>query len=71
MPFTLTTEQVLALLGVLAAVAAAVGLGLTVRRLRWLALVGPAFVAGLLLPVSLDVPDGLQALVIVAKTVTG
>jgi Dolichyl-phosphate-mannose-protein mannosyltransferase len=70
-PFTPTAEQLLALLGVLVAGAAAVGLGLAVRRLRPLALVGPAFVAGLLLPVSIDIPDGLQALLIVAKTVMG
>jgi hypothetical protein len=70
-PFTPTAEQLLALVGVLAAVAVALALGLAVARLRPLGLVGPAFVGGLLLPVALDVPDGLQALVIVAKTVIG
>ena len=70
-PFTPTAEQTLSLLAVVVAAAAALGLGLAVRLLRPLALVGPAFVAGLLLPVTVDIPDGLQALVIVAKTVMG
>jgi Dolichyl-phosphate-mannose-protein mannosyltransferase len=70
-PFTPTSEQTVALLGVLAGAAAAVGLGAAWSRLRALSVIGPAFAAGLLLAVAFDIPDGLQALVIVAKTVLG
>jgi hypothetical protein len=70
-PFTPTAEQTLALVGVLAAATLCVVVAAVAPRLRPVGLVGPAFVAGLLVPVALDVPDGLQALVIVAKTVLG
>jgi hypothetical protein len=70
-PFTPTAEQLLALAGVLGAGAAAWALGTAVSRLLPVALVGPALVAGMLLPVTLDVPDGPQALVLIAKTVLG
>ena len=70
-PFTPTAEQTLALLGVLVGAAAAVGLGAVWSRLRTISVIGPAFAAGLLLAVAFDIPDGLQALVIVTKTVLG
>jgi hypothetical protein len=71
LPFTPTGEQLLALVGVIAATAAAVGVALVVSWLRPLAVVVPAIAAGLLLPITIDVPDGLQALVIIGKTVLG
>jgi hypothetical protein len=69
--FTPTTEQLLAVAGVVCAGAAAVGIALLARRLRPLALIGPAFAGGLLLPVTVDVSDGLRALVLIARTVVG
>lgn len=69
-PFTPTAAQ-LSVLGVVLALVAVCAGALLVRRLRAVAAAGLAYAAGLLFPVLLDPPDGLQALVILAKSLTG
>jgi hypothetical protein len=82
LPFELTPELVLALVGpgaVLAAYSALCLLAVrleargTLRRLAdpFLAFLGGALFAGLLVPVTLDVPDGMRSLGNIAKGLTG
>lgn len=61
-------------LGVLAALVAAVAFALVVAELlhrSFYGLLVVAFTAGLLLPVTLDIPDGLRALHYIVRTVSG
>jgi hypothetical protein len=82
LPFTPTLEQVVALLAPLLLVGDYLGLALLARRRRlprWLhrvldpfyGYVGLALLAGLVIPITLDVRDGLQALVSLENTLLG
>ena len=81
MPFSISTGQLTALVLLLALVAGAVLVGEAVERssrprLPRLAGRGPAvivaaFAAGLLLPVTVSIPEGLRALVYMANNVAG
>jgi Dolichyl-phosphate-mannose-protein mannosyltransferase len=71
LPFDFTTTQTQALALLLAAAAACVAAIVFVPRLAPYALVGAGLLGGLSVPIVLDVPDGLQALVQAAKTATG
>jgi Dolichyl-phosphate-mannose-protein mannosyltransferase len=70
-PFDLTQAQTQALVGVLAVGAACGAVIRFVPRLAAYGVVAAGYLAGLVLPIALDVPDGLQALVQAAKTATG
>jgi dolichyl-phosphate-mannose-protein mannosyltransferase len=67
LPFTPTAAQGLALAVVLAATA----LASAVARLRKAVAVPLAYAAGVLVPVLLDPPDGLQALVVLGNSAVG
>jgi Dolichyl-phosphate-mannose-protein mannosyltransferase len=71
-PFTPTVAQLAVLLDLVVAVVACVAVARVAPRVGGLlALVTAAFAAGLLLPVTLELPAGLQALVNIVKTATG
>jgi hypothetical protein len=70
-PFDLTEAQTQALVGVLAVGAACAAVIRFVPRLAAYGVVAAGYLAGLALPIALDVPDGLQALVQAGKTATG
>jgi hypothetical protein len=70
LPWEVTGVQ----LAVLAALAVAVAVAVVVAELlhrRFYGLLVVAFAAGLLFPVSLDIPDGLRSLHYIARTITG
>jgi hypothetical protein len=82
MPFRPTAGQIGAVVLIVAGVAAAFGIAELVRRLlplrplgrvvnRFAALVIAAFAAGLLLPVTVSVPEGLRALVYLWRNLSG
>jgi Dolichyl-phosphate-mannose-protein mannosyltransferase len=71
LPFDFTAAQIQALALLLVAASACAAAIAFVPRLAPYALVGAGFLAGLSVPIVLDIPDGLQALVQAAKTATG
>jgi hypothetical protein len=82
LPWTPTSEQVVAALAPLLVVGDFLGLVWLTRRLElpgaarrvldpWYGFVASAFLAGLAVPVALSVPDGMQALVAIEKGLTG
>jgi hypothetical protein len=70
-PFSLTGAQWLVLAALAAITALAIGAAALRSALRPFGLLVGAFSAGLLIPVTLDIPDGFQALVNVVKAATG
>jgi dolichyl-phosphate-mannose-protein mannosyltransferase len=69
-PFSLTNGQIA--LGLLLAAVAAGGLALArFGPLRFYGLLVSCFVAGMYLPVTIDVPDGLRAFVYLTRNLTG
>jgi hypothetical protein len=69
-PFSLTNGQLA--LGAIAVVATAAGAALAYfGPLRFYGLLVASFAAGMLLPVTIDVPDGLRAFVYLTRNLTG
>ena len=70
LPWDVTGVQLAVLVVLVAVVAVAVVVAEVLHR-RFYGLLVVAFAAGLLFPVTLDVPDGMRALHYVARTITG
>jgi hypothetical protein len=70
-PFSLTSPQWLVLAALAVSTALAIGAAAAWRPLRPLGLLIGGLSAGVLMPVTLDIPDGFQALVNVVKAATG
>jgi hypothetical protein len=70
LPWGVTGVQ-LAVLAALAAVVAVAVIAAEVLHRRFYGLLAVAFAAGLLFPVTLDIPDGMRALHYVARTISG
>ncbi len=70
LPWEVTGVQLAVLCALAAVVAVAVVLAEVLHR-RFYGLLVVAFAAGLLFPVTLDIPDGLRSLHYIARTITG
>lgn len=70
LPWDVSAMQLGVLAAIAVATAGAVGIAELLHR-RFFGLLALAFTAGLLLPVTLDIPDGLRALHYIARAISG